>query len=60
MNGGVVAEPVCKGRLQPQAGDEGDRPRELAALVEHFERCVGPIGHGHDLPLWVAPPYDQE
>jgi hypothetical protein len=45
-----------EGTIQAQAGYEGDRIGELAALVEHFERRVGPIGYGHDLPLWVLSP----
>jgi len=49
-----------EGSIQAQAGDEGDRIGELAALVEQFERCVRPIGYGHDLALWIPAPYDQE
>ena len=35
-------------------------PPQLTATVEQFERCVGPIGYGHDLPPWVASPHYQE
>src|SRR5215210_3544263 len=49
-----------EGSIQAQAGYEDDRGSEFAALVEQFERCVSPIGYGHDLSLWVPLPYYQE
>src|SRR5215210_1191503 len=45
---------LVEGTIQAQAGNEGDRIGELAAALEQFERCVGAIGDGHDLPPWVT------
>ena len=49
-----------EGSIQAQAADEDDRIGELAAAVEHFERCIGTIGYGHHLTLWVPSPYYQQ
>src|SRR5215218_6119033 len=49
-----------KGSIQAQAADEGDRISQAPAALEQFERCISAIGYGHDLTLWVPPPYDQE
>src|SRR3712207_8097631 len=42
-----------EGRIQTQAGDEGDRVGEASTAVEQFERCIGAISDGYYLPLWV-------
>ena len=57
LSGAARKSRFVKGGIQAQAGDEGHRPTQASAMKQQLERGVGAVSDGHDLALWVPPPY---